>query len=181
MFEDDETPSAGLYGVFAEQAGGGGVAGVVVSRAPLVAERMQAIARDFGAPTTGFVVVDADADGALRIRFFSPRQEMDACGYVTLAAATALRDAGRWAAPGTGTLTALGGRYVLTLGADAVRLDVPIHGASGRRRRRPPRDRRGTGTAPRMGRPSVLRTTIRPDRVVGVVGAARSVLTDHLH
>jgi hypothetical protein len=32
-----------------------------------------------------------------------------------------------------------------------------------------------------MGRPSVLRTTIRHDRVVEVHGAARPVLTGRLH
>ncbi len=126
VFEDDKAPSAGLYGVFAEQPGGGSVAGVVLSRSPLPTARMQAIARDLAAPTTGFVVVNTSSDDELPIRFFSARQEMDACGYVTLAAATALRTAGHWTAPGTGTLTSAGGRYVLTLTTDAVRLDVPI-------------------------------------------------------
>jgi len=126
VFEDVMAPSAGLYGVFAEQPGGGSVAGVVLTRAALRADRMQAIARDLAAPTTGFVVLNPPFDNELPIRFFSPQQEMDACGYVTLAAATALREAGHWTAPGTGTLIAAGGRYVLTLTTDAVRLDVPI-------------------------------------------------------
>jgi PhzF family phenazine biosynthesis protein len=243
---------------------------------------MQAIARDLAAPTTGFVVLSERPDAELPIRFFSPQQEMDACGYVTLAAATALRDAGLWNASGTGTLTAAGGSYTLTLSSDAVRLDVPINGqrvighddrrAIGAALRLPLADRpcevvttglrhlvvpvaddgalsahqpnraaaehlgaahgvdtialvgeyrphdalrlrdlcapvgdleepasgttaaavtdftyRHFGTTKLvvrqgddMGRPSVLRTTIRADRVVEVVGVARPILTGHL-
>jgi trans-2,3-dihydro-3-hydroxyanthranilate isomerase len=128
VFADVDEPSAGLYGVFAAQPGGGSVAGIVLTREPLPAELMQAIARDFAAPTTGFIVLGPKPDGALPIQFFTPRQEIDACGYVTLAAATALRDAGHWTVPGTGTLTAAGGTYRLALSPDAVRLDIAIRG-----------------------------------------------------
>jgi predicted PhzF superfamily epimerase YddE/YHI9 len=114
-----------LYGVFAARAGGGNVAGVVLDADGLSDAQMQAAARDLAAPTTGFVATAPSGPG-LRIRFFTPRQEITACGYVTIAAATALRDAGRWTSPGSGTLVAAGGSYDLTLGADGVRLDVPV-------------------------------------------------------
>jgi PhzF family phenazine biosynthesis protein len=120
--------SAGLYGVFAARTGGGSVAGIVLTHEPLSADLMQAVARDLAAPTTGFIVLGQKPDGALPIRFFTPLQEIDACGYVTLAAATALRDAGHWTVPGTGTLTAAGGTYRLALSPDAVRLDIAIRG-----------------------------------------------------
>jgi PhzF family phenazine biosynthesis protein len=120
--------SAGLYGVFAAQPGGGSVAGIVLTREPLPADLMQAVARDLAAPTSGFIVLGDKPDGALPIRFFTPLQEIDACGYVTLAAATALRDAGHWTVPGTGTLTAAGGSYHLALSAADVRLDIAIRG-----------------------------------------------------
>ena len=126
MPDNDHAAWAALYGVFAEQPGGGSVAGVVISHTPLSSDRMQAVARDLAAPTTGFVVLPGRADDELPIRFFSPRQEMDACGYVTLAAATALRDTGYWTAPSTRSLTATTARYVLALTADAVRLAVPV-------------------------------------------------------
>jgi|SoiMethySBSTD1v2_1073268.scaffolds.fasta_scaffold5004273_1 predicted PhzF superfamily epimerase YddE/YHI9 len=67
--EAGEKPLAGLYGVFAEQPGRGSVAGVVVSHAPISRDRMQAIAGDFAAPTTGFATVGMEDDGAVPIRF----------------------------------------------------------------------------------------------------------------
>lgn len=55
-------------------------------------------------PTTGFAVAaEAGAgSGSVRARFFTPRREIDACGHVTIATATALVDVGVWARRQTG-------------------------------------------------------------------------------
>ena len=118
----------GLYGVFADGPGGGSIAGVVVCPAELPSDRMQAIAKDLLAPTTGFVVTGARAAATLPIRFFSPRQEMDACGYATVAAATALRESGHWQPRGKHALRAGGGLYELHYLDHGVRLDVSVAG-----------------------------------------------------
>jgi PhzF family phenazine biosynthesis protein len=121
---------AALYGVFAAEPGGGSVAGVVLSQQPLADAAMQVVARDLAAPTTGFVLTGGGPTDRLPIRFFTPRQEIDACGYVTVAAATALHAVGYWSAPGCGTLNATGGGYALALekvhSGVEVRLNVPI-------------------------------------------------------
>jgi trans-2,3-dihydro-3-hydroxyanthranilate isomerase len=83
-----------LYDAFAARAFTGNVAGVVVTERPLDVSLMQAIARELGAPTTGFVVA-ADA-GVSLVRYFTPRQEIDACGHVTVALSVELGDRGLW-------------------------------------------------------------------------------------
>jgi hypothetical protein len=80
LFADVGEPSAGLYGVFAAQPGGGSVAGIALTREPLLADLMQAIARDLAAPTTGFIVLGVQPDGALPIRFFGLKDGGDPDG-----------------------------------------------------------------------------------------------------
>jgi trans-2,3-dihydro-3-hydroxyanthranilate isomerase len=120
--------SADRYRVFAAAPAGGNVAGVVLTRERLTAEAMQSLARDLAAPTTGFVALPDRPTNRLEIRFFTPRQEIDACGHVTVAAAAALRAADVWRAPADVGFDAPGGRYDLTLVPNGdVRLRVPIH------------------------------------------------------
>jgi trans-2,3-dihydro-3-hydroxyanthranilate isomerase len=88
-----EVPFA-LYDSFAAKRFAGNVAGVVILESPLPDGIMQAVAAELGAPTTGFAV--ARDPGEVRIRFFTPRQEIDACGHVSLAVAIELIACGVW-------------------------------------------------------------------------------------
>lgn len=54
---------------------------------------MQQIAADLNAPTTGFV--SELEENAYQVRFFSPTEEMDMCGHVTVGVFSALSDDGR--------------------------------------------------------------------------------------
>jgi trans-2,3-dihydro-3-hydroxyanthranilate isomerase len=90
-----------LYDSFAARRFAGNVAGVVVTAEPLPSDLMQAIATELAAPTTGFAVASANV---LRdLRYFTPRQEIEACGHVTLAVATELLTLGIWHLEGTQT------------------------------------------------------------------------------
>jgi trans-2,3-dihydro-3-hydroxyanthranilate isomerase len=120
----------GLYGSFARGQAGGGVAGVVITGTPLAPEVMQRVAAEFAAPTTGFLAVSEPAAGATRIlgaRFFTTRREISACGYVTIALATALADLGVWSGRGDGyQIVAAGGTYDLAFGAPGAGLPRPV-------------------------------------------------------
>jgi trans-2,3-dihydro-3-hydroxyanthranilate isomerase len=126
----------GLYGAFASGRAGGGVAGVAVTGTPLAPEAMQRVAAEFAAPTTGFIVVGeppGEATRTLEARFFTTRQEIDACGYVIIALATALADLGVWSARGAYHIVAKGGTYDLSFrpldgGSLPVRLAVKVLG-----------------------------------------------------
>ena len=83
-----------LYDSFATRRFGGNVAGVVVTKTPMAPSLMQDIASELGAPTTGFA--HAGSGRPVSIRFFTPRQEIDACGHVTVAVATAMVKRGTW-------------------------------------------------------------------------------------
>jgi trans-2,3-dihydro-3-hydroxyanthranilate isomerase len=82
-----------LYDSFAAKPFAGNIAGVVVE--PWMdPSLMQAIAAEIGAPATVFVKVDEERE--IRIRFFTPKREIDGCGHVTVAAAAALVEEGMW-------------------------------------------------------------------------------------
>jgi trans-2,3-dihydro-3-hydroxyanthranilate isomerase len=83
-----------LYDSFAVRRFEGNVAGVVVTGQPLNGALMQRIAAELAAPTTGFVV--ATSATVTEVRFFTPREEIKACGHVTVALATELAEAGPW-------------------------------------------------------------------------------------
>ena len=88
-----------LWDSFAERPFTGNVAGVVLDGADLDEGTMRAVAAELGAPTTGFVVaVETGPPPAVSIRYFTPVQEIDACGHVTVAVFSALAKAGRLAA-----------------------------------------------------------------------------------
>jgi PhzF family phenazine biosynthesis protein len=91
MISGTGNPWVGLFDSFAERPFGGNVAGVVLSTEVLPERAMALVARELAAPTTGFVTVDAATRrGSATVRFFTPRQEIDACGHVTVAVAQAL-------------------------------------------------------------------------------------------
>lgn len=67
---------------FAEEAGGGNPAGVVLEDCNLDSFQMQKIAKEVGFSETAFVSKSQNAD--YRVRFFTPTDEVDLCGHATI-------------------------------------------------------------------------------------------------
>jgi PhzF family phenazine biosynthesis protein len=103
---------------------------VVITGTPLAPEVMQRVATDFAAPTTGFIAAGEPGAGAtltLAARFFTVRQEIGACGYVTIALATALAGLGVWSGRGDGyQIVAPGGTYDLAFGEPGAGSPRPV-------------------------------------------------------
>jgi len=118
--DGDAGPTVLLYDAFPAPAAsfGGNVAGVVLLERPAPARWMRLVAAELAAPTTGFVDVASARGGDAPVRFFTPRQEIGACGHVTVAAATALVEVGVWRAGTSVAVTAAGGRSKLVLHED---------------------------------------------------------------
>jgi PhzF family phenazine biosynthesis protein len=57
-------------------------------------EWMAAVARETSVPDTAFVIREAVPDADFRIRWFTPRKEVDLCGHATLASAHCLLEDG---------------------------------------------------------------------------------------
>jgi predicted PhzF superfamily epimerase YddE/YHI9 len=69
----------------------------------------------------------AEATRTQGARFFTARQEIGACGYVTIALATALADLGVWSGRGDGyRIVAPGGTYDLAFGAPSAGSPRPV-------------------------------------------------------
>ena len=88
-----------LYGAFSEASFGGCLGGVIDQASELSADQMLRIAKEVGAPATGFIT-DIDQDG-VSVRFFSTLTEYPMCGHVTIALMTWLTERG-WFVPETG-------------------------------------------------------------------------------
>jgi trans-2,3-dihydro-3-hydroxyanthranilate isomerase len=106
-----------LYDAFAAAPFGGNTAGIVLLEPQHSAPAgwMQRVARELAAPTTGFVDLPSARRGDAQVRLFTPRQEIDACGHVTVAVATALVEVGVWQAGATVAVTTAGGRADLVV------------------------------------------------------------------
>lgn len=76
------------YAAFTKTPAGGNPAGVMLDAAGLDAPTMQAIANEVGYSETAFVTAD-DGEGNLRVRYFSPDNEVPFCGHATIATAVA--------------------------------------------------------------------------------------------
>ena len=76
------------FDVFTTEPGKGNPAGIVLSAQGMSGSDMQALAARTGFPDTAFVSDSAEAD--FRIRYFSPRREVELCGHATIAASMAL-------------------------------------------------------------------------------------------
>lgn len=130
----DLSLSAALYRCFAAGPAGGSTAAVVLARQELPSELMQQVGTELSVPTTGFVTVpDGVSPSSAAMRFFTPRQEIGACGYVTVAAATALVREGLWKIPAVPPdspeheIRAAGGRFPITLRGDESAVEVEMH------------------------------------------------------
>ena len=78
---------------FTEIPFGGNPAGVVTKADSLNEEEMQLIAREMNLSETAFVAPSDKAD--FRVRFFTPRSEVDLCGHATIGSFYALQEEGR--------------------------------------------------------------------------------------
>jgi PhzF family phenazine biosynthesis protein len=117
----EAAPLAWIYASFADGIGGGNPAGVVLSVTPFPDETAQAVAAVLSVPTTGFVVIPPARDPhAVDARFFTPHREIDACGHVTIAIATALVEHRIWDWGEEVAVRAAGGEFALSLGAGSV-------------------------------------------------------------
>src|SRR5881409_1059057 len=107
---------------FTDRAFGGNPAAVCVLPEPRDAAWMQAVVREMNLSETAFLRLDGDR---YRLRWFTPRQEVDLCGHATLASAHVLWETEACAEPTIRFDTASG---VLTAGrgADAIALGFPL-------------------------------------------------------
>lgn len=89
------------YAAFPDGSEGGNPAGVVLGADSLTDGQMLAIAHAIGYSETAFLCDAGESPSQrLRVRYFSPRAEVDFCGHATVAAAVALAER-----LGTGVLT----------------------------------------------------------------------------
>ncbi|HDR7664470.1 MULTISPECIES: PhzF family phenazine biosynthesis isomerase [Bacillus] len=80
------------YDAFTNKPSMGNPAGIVLNADGLMEEEMQRIAEKVGFNETSFVLSSEVAD--IRMRFFTPRFEMDLCGHGTVGTIFALRERG---------------------------------------------------------------------------------------
>ncbi|WP_459650202.1 PhzF family phenazine biosynthesis protein [Kitasatospora sp. Ki12] len=105
------------YAAFATRPEGGNPAGVVLDATGLTDRQMLAVAAEVGYSETAFLTA-GPAEGAYRVRYFSPLAEVPFCGHATVASAVALAE---HTAPG---------RYVFATAAGDVPVEVE-RGADG--------------------------------------------------
>ncbi len=78
------------YAAFTDRPAGGNPAGIVLDARGLDDAAMQTIAAEVGYSETAFVT--GAADGALIVRYFTPKTEMPFCGHATIALGVALAE-----------------------------------------------------------------------------------------
>mgnify|MGYP001175288592 CR=1 FL=1 len=80
-----------IYHAFTEEIFKGNPAGIIFDAQDLKEVEMQKIAKELGYPETVFIYTDRDP---LKVRFFTPKEEVDLCGHATIAYITALVEKG---------------------------------------------------------------------------------------
>lgn len=81
---------------FTQEPFTGNPAGVVLDADTLTDREMQLVAREMNVSETAFVeYLEEEEWGDIRLRWFTPGQEVDLCGHATIAAIYALAEAGR--------------------------------------------------------------------------------------
>ncbi len=88
---------------FTRHAWAGNPAGVVIDARGLSDEEMQAIAREMNLSETAFVLPPTQKGADLRIRWFTPAEEVDLCGHATIASFHALSEEGKYGMAREGT------------------------------------------------------------------------------
>ena len=117
---------------FTDQRFGGNPAGVCLLDGPADERWMQQLAFELGLSETAYLWPDgAHPDGGRpgggrwSLRWFTPAVEVDLCGHATLAAAQALREAGRAADGDRLSFSTRSGLLAATLGGAVIELDLP--------------------------------------------------------
>ena len=87
-----DTRAFALVDAFTQTPLSGNAAGVVPDASGLSVEQMQAIARELSVSETAFLFPSDEADR--KIRYFTPKQEVDLCGHATVATHAFLEAAG---------------------------------------------------------------------------------------
>ena len=82
------------YNAFTEAPFAGNPAGVVTDASRLDEPTMQRIARQLNLAETAFLVPPSSKDADVRLRWFTPTQEVTLCGHATIAAFAAAADKG---------------------------------------------------------------------------------------
>ncbi len=82
------------YNAFTDQAFAGNPAGVVTDASELDDEIMQLIARQMNLAETAFMVPPSSSAADVRLRWFTPAQEVTLCGHATIAAFAAAAEHG---------------------------------------------------------------------------------------
>ena len=88
-----------IVDAFTQTPGTGNRAGVVLDAAGLDAEAMQRIATAVGASETAFLL-SPPGEGTVRLRYFTPTEEIDFCGHATVATFHLLAERGVLKVPG---------------------------------------------------------------------------------
>ncbi|MFJ6988177.1 MULTISPECIES: PhzF family phenazine biosynthesis protein [unclassified Streptomyces] len=104
------------YGAFTDRSDGGNPAGVVLDARGLDDAAMLRVAADVGYSETAFATADGLPAGTHRLRYFSPRAEVDFCGHATVATAVALAER---SVPGRLTFLTNAGQVDIETAADA--------------------------------------------------------------
>lgn len=86
-----------LVDVFTSEPFAGNPAGVVLDAEGLSARQMQSVAAEVGASETAFVLRATVPQAHIRIRWFTPTEEVRMCGHATIASVHALVESGRLA------------------------------------------------------------------------------------
>jgi trans-2,3-dihydro-3-hydroxyanthranilate isomerase len=82
------------YNAFTDRPFAGNPAGVVTDASGLDDDVMQLIARQMNLAETAFLVPPSSPDADVRLRWFTPAQEVTLCGHATIAAFTAAAERG---------------------------------------------------------------------------------------
>ena len=81
-----------IYDAFTKELFKGNPAGVMLDADGMNEEAMQSVAKELGYPETVFL--SKGAEGRIKVRFFTPKEEVDLCGHATIAYGTALVESG---------------------------------------------------------------------------------------
>jgi PhzF family phenazine biosynthesis protein len=100
----------------------GNPAGVCLLSAPREAAWMQSVAAEMNLSETAFLHQEGEV---LRLRWFTPKVEVELCGHATLASAHVLWETGRLAPAETARFETLSGRLAAVRRGQEIELDFP--------------------------------------------------------
>jgi PhzF family phenazine biosynthesis protein len=107
---------------FTDRPFAGNPAAVCLLEAPAAEGWMQQVAAEMNLSETAFLV---PAGGGWRLRWFTPKVEVELCGHATLASAHVLWETGRLAPGQTARFQTLSGELTAVRRGDAIDLDFP--------------------------------------------------------